>query len=148
MTRRLVAVCVVVAALAAATTGQAGAGAAGGSLALVRVTSAPEGKEALSPRYLNTVVATARLTFRVALHNTAARRRLTVTVTVTRPRAHPGALVRAKTVWLGAARSGAVKLGPFAPIMFAVPSRVKVSVEDAKTHEVWTSSYRVIFSLG
>jgi hypothetical protein len=99
-------------------------------------------------RHLNTVIATSNLAFTVSLHNSSARRHLKVTVSVTRPRSSQGPLVRSKTVWLGATRSGAVKLGPFMPILFAQRSRLKVSVSDPRTREVWTTAYPVIFSLG
>ena len=119
-----------------------------GSLAVVRVASTPKGKGALSMRHLNTVIASSSLAFTVSLHNFSARRHLKVTVSVTRPRSSQGSLVRSRAVWLGATRSGAVKVGPFMPILFAERSRVKVSVFDPRTREVWTTVYPVIFSLG
>ena len=118
------------------------------SVFITKVTSTPAGKGALSPRHENVVIATSGLTFRVSLRNSSSRRQLKITVSVTRPHSPQGPLVRSKTVWLGATRSGAVKLGPFMPILFAQRSRLKVSVADPRTREVWTTAYPVIFSLG
>jgi hypothetical protein len=119
-----------------------------GSLAVLGVTSSPEGKGVLSSRHLNVVIATSGLSFRVALANHAARRRLEIAVTVTRPRSSEGPLVESKTVWLGATRAGAVKLGPFMPVLFAQRARVKVAVSDQRTRETWSTTYPVIFALG
>ena len=99
-------------------------------------------------RHQNTVIANANLAFVVKIRNGTARRPVTVTVSVSRPKSSLGPLVKAKTVVLRANRVGTVKLGPFARVLFAVPTRVKVSIADARTREVWTTAYPVIFSLG
>ena len=59
-----------------------------------------------------------------------------------------GSLVQVKTDLLRANRIGTAKFGPFAQVLFAQRVRLKVSVADARTHEVWTIAYPVIFSLG
>ncbi|HEY7397845.1 MAG TPA: hypothetical protein VH538_06055, partial [Gaiellaceae bacterium] len=70
------------------------------------------------------------------------------TVSIRRPRFPNGPLVVSKTVWLRADRLATVKVGPFRQVLFAVPSRVKVSVVDRASRQTWTASYPVIFSLG
>jgi hypothetical protein len=119
-----------------------------GSLAVVRVTSSPKGKGALSSRHLNTVVASTDLAFTVGVRNTGARRHVTITVTVSPTRVSSGAIVMTKTVWLRAHLPGTVKIGRFMPVPFAVRTQLKVSVWDVRTGEVWTTAYPVIFSLG
>lgn len=128
-------------ALAHATTDRA-------SLSALRVSSTPEGTGVLSLRHLNTVAATAKLAFVVTLHNSGARRRVTFTLTVSRTKSPLGPLVKKKTVWLRGNRPATVKIGPFTPVLFADPQRLKLSIADARHRENWTAVYPVIFSLG
>ena len=148
--KRLAAVCVSGAVLVGVVSAAAAAHPASQrtTLAIARVTSSPKGKGALSSRHLNTVVATTDLAFTVGVRNTGARRRVTITVTVSSTRMSSGAIVMTKTVWLRAHLPGTVKIGGFMPVPFAVRARLKVAVSDVRTGEVWTAAYPVIFSLG
>jgi hypothetical protein len=106
------------------------------------------GSGRLSQRHMNTVAANSKLAFVVSLHNNGARRHVRFTVSIRRPRFPNGPLVVSKTVWLRADLLATVKVGPFRQVLFAVPSRVKVSVVDRASRQTWTASYPVIFSLG
>lgn len=98
------------------------------SLAVVQVSSTPKGKGPLSMRHLNTVIANSNLAFVVKIRNGAARRPVTVTVSVRRPKSSLGPLVMAKTAVLRANRIGTVDVGPFARVLFAERTNIKVSV--------------------
>ncbi len=116
------------------------------ALSIVRVSSTPKGKGALSMRRVNTVVATAGLAFAVRIRNRGARRTLRLTLTVPRPSLGP--IVKSRTVLLGAREARTVTVGPFTPVAFAQRERLKLSIADARSREVWTTVYPVIFSLG
>jgi hypothetical protein len=117
-------------------------------LAVVRVNSTPKGRGSLSMRHINTVIASNKLAFIVRIRNEGGKRPVTVTVTVSRPNSTLGSLVKRKTLVLRANQLGIVRLGTFAPVLFAERCRIKVSVSGARSREIWTMVYPVIFSLG
>jgi hypothetical protein len=118
------------------------------SLTVVRASSTPDGKGVLSSRRLNTVVASTNLAFVVKIRNGAARRSVKITVVVSRPDSNLGAIVKTKAFELRGNYVGTVKVGPFAPVMFARRASLTVEVADSRTGKGEATAYPVIFSLG
>lgn len=115
-------------------------------LTLTRVVSGPSRRGPLNASRLNVVAVHPGLHFAVGLRNGSLRRKLTVTVTVSRGNVDsPPA--RRKSITLQP--HATVRLGDLVgKILFAQRETLKVAVADTQHRETWVRTYPVIFSLG
>jgi hypothetical protein len=114
---------------------------------VISITSAPAGRGPLSRRHANVVPAHANLSFKVVVHNGASQRRVKVTLTIIGRPSSLAPIVKTRAIALASNQTASVTFGKLGRIAFAQRETLKLSVADPQTHEVWVTTYSVIFTL-
>jgi hypothetical protein len=117
-------------------------------LTLTRVISGPSSRGPLRATHENVVAVHPGLHFAVGLRNGNLRRKLTVTVTISRGNLG-SPILRRETITLLPHAGATVRLGDLGgKILFAQRQQLKVEVADTEHRETWVRTYPIIFALG
>jgi hypothetical protein len=126
--------------VAARTDGQA-------SALSVSVSSAPGGRGPLSRRHVNVVPVAPNLSFKVVVRNGASQRRVKIILSIIGRPSSYAPIAKTGSITLALNQTASVEFGKLGRIAFAQRETLKLAVADPQTHEVWVTTYPVIFSL-
>jgi hypothetical protein len=126
--------------VAARTDGQA-------STLSVSISSTPGGRGPLSRRHVNVVPVAPNLSFKVVVWNGASQRRMKLTLSIIGRPSSYAPIVKTRSITLALNQTASVEFGKLGRIAFAQRETLKLAVADPQTHEVWVTTYPVIFTL-
>jgi hypothetical protein len=119
-----------------------------GNVAVVSVTPTPGRQHVLSHAHVNVVYVHPGLAFIVDLRNDRTRRKVQVVLSISRDRSNLGPIVKTADVKLASGAHAAFQFNQIHSVYFAQRNTLTLTVVDRSTHQVWKTTYPVIFALG